>query len=103
MSRGLWFVAGAGAGAYVVTKARRLAESVTTEGLRARWQGITHGARLLTEDVRTHQASREEELRETLGLPTPPPTGRELPSARSADTPDRPSLLPPHEDRKNDH
>ncbi|GGD26479.1 DUF6167 family protein [Nocardioides daphniae] len=105
MSRGLWFVAGASAGVYVVTKARRLADSVTTEGLRARWQGLTHGARLLTEDVRTAQAEREVELRESLGLPASPPAGRQLtgPSAPPGPAPVA-SLVPPiEEDRKNDH
>ncbi|QCX27445.1 DUF6167 family protein [Nocardioides jishulii] len=104
MSRGLWFVAGASAGVYVVTRARRLADSVTAEGFRARWQGITHGARLLSEDVRTAQAQREVELRETLGLPATPLAGRELtgPSAPGDHTPVA-SLVPPLEDRKNDH
>lgn len=100
MSRGLWFVAGAGAGVYVVTKARRLADSVTAEGLRARWQGLRHGARLLTEDVRTEQARREEELRESLGLPAPPIPDRQLPAGVPTG---RPTLVPPIEDRKNDH
>lgn len=101
MSRGLWFVAGAGAGAYAVSRVRRLADSVTAEGLRARWQGLTHGARLLTEDVRTEQARREEELRESLGLPAPPPSDRQLPGPT---TDVRPSLVPPiDDDRKNDH
>ncbi|MBE7324330.1 hypothetical protein IEQ44_06665 [Nocardioides sp. Y6] len=100
MSRGLWFVAGAGAGAYALTRARRMAESMTAEGLRARWQGLAHGARLLSEDVRTEQARREVELRESLGLPAPPPPDRQLPGPASTV---RPSLVPPIDDRKNDH
>lgn len=101
MSRGLWFVAGAGAGAYVVSRVRRVADSMTVEGLRARWQGLSHGARLLGEDIRTAQARRESELRDTLGLPTPSASGREL--AGPPPPPSRPSLVPPMTDRKNDH
>lgn len=99
MSRGLWFVAGAGAGAYAVSRARRLADSMTAEGLRARWQGITHGARLWSEDVRTAQAHRETELRESLGLPAAGPADRQLPGPAST----HPTQATPINDRKNDH
>ena len=34
MRRGLWFVAGAGAGVYAMVRGRRLAEAFTAEGLR---------------------------------------------------------------------
>lgn len=110
MSRSLWFVAGAGAGAYVVTRARRAAESLTAEGLRSRWQGLTHGVRLLGEDVRTAQAHREAELRDSLGLPAAARTDRQLsgpsstqpPHGSSPRTSARPSLVPPMTDRKNE-
>ncbi|MEZ5191145.1 MAG: DUF6167 family protein [Nocardioides sp.] len=39
MRRGLWFVAGAGAGVYATACARRVAEAFTADGLRDRWQG----------------------------------------------------------------
>lgn len=104
MSRGLWFVAGAGAGVYAMSKVRRLADSVTTEGLRSRWHGMTHAARLLAEDVRSAQATREVELRESFGLPHVSDTPQ-LQSPRSTSLPStsRPTLVPPLEDRKNDH
>ncbi|WP_110241335.1 DUF6167 family protein [Nocardioides gilvus] len=105
MSRGLWFVAGAGAGVYAMSKARRLTDSVTTEGLRARWHGLTHAARLLGEDVRSAQATREVELRESFGLAalsdTPQLQGPQAPQAPQAQP--GPTLVPPLEDRKNDH
>lgn len=98
MSRGLWFVAGAGVGVYAMSKARRLADSMTTEGLRARWQGVTHAARLLGEDITTAQARREVELRDSFGLAVLSNT----PQLSSA-PPSAPTLVPPLEDRKNDH
>lgn len=98
MSRGLWFVAGAGAGVYAMSKARRLADSVTTEGLRARLHGLTHAARLLGEDITTAQTRREAELRESFGLAALPTTPQ-----LTASTPSAPTLVPPLDDRKNDH
>ena len=38
MRRGLWFVAGAGAGVYAMVRGRRAAEAFTADGLRDRWQ-----------------------------------------------------------------
>lgn len=102
MNRGLWFVAGASAGVYAMTRARRVADSFTADGLRARWHGLTHAARLLSEDVRTAQAERETVLREQLGLPSVQPRAtRQLSAAPSvAPTPlDTPTLLPPDEQR----
>jgi hypothetical protein len=66
--RGFWFVAGAGAGVYVVIRARRAAEAFTPEGLRDRVAGLSVGAHLFAEEVRTGMAERETELRERLGL-----------------------------------
>lgn len=108
MSRGLWFVAGAGAGVYAMSKARRLVDSVTTEGLRSRWHGMTHAARLLAEDVRSAQATREVELRESFGLAAlsdTPQLESSQPTQGSPSLPasSGPTLVPPLEDRKNDH
>ncbi len=68
MSRGLWFVAGAGAGVYAMVRGRRAAEALTVDGLRDRWNGLAHGARLLREEVAQGQADKETELRQRLGL-----------------------------------
>jgi hypothetical protein len=68
MSRTLWFVAGAATSAYAMVKARRAAEAVTPEGIRDRLAGLTLGAQLLGEEVRTEMTARETELRERLGL-----------------------------------
>jgi hypothetical protein len=68
MRRGFWFVAGAGAGVYVVVKARRAAETFTPDGLRDRVAGLGVGAHLFAEEVRTGMTERETELRERLGL-----------------------------------
>lgn len=68
MSRGVWFLAGAGAGVYAMVRGRRAAEALTVDGLRDRWSGIVHGARLLREEVAQGQAEKETELRERFGL-----------------------------------
>lgn len=68
MKRGLWFIAGAGAGVYATARARRLKEAFTVEGLRDRWEAVTLGARLLRDDVAQAQADKETELRERFGL-----------------------------------
>jgi len=68
VSRALWFVAGAGAGAYAITKARRAAEVLTPEGLADRLAGLSVGARLFGEEVRAGAAEKENDLRERIGL-----------------------------------
>ncbi|SDR92573.1 hypothetical protein SAMN04488570_0736 [Nocardioides scoriae] len=88
MNRGVWFVAGAGAGVYAMARARRLAEAFTPEGLRDRVAGLTLGAQLFAEEVRTGRDEKETELRHRLGLtldgppeldaPTDPTTTRML-------------------------
>ena len=67
MSRGLWFVAGAGAGIYAVVKARRAAEAFTPEGMRDRIAGLGVGAHLFGEELRAGMTEKETELRERLG------------------------------------
>jgi hypothetical protein len=68
MRRGLWFVAGAGAGVYAMSRARRLKEAFTPDGLRDRWEAVSLGARMLREDIVQGQAEKETELRERYGL-----------------------------------
>lgn len=68
MSRSLWFVAGAGAGVYAVSRARRAAEALTADGLRDRLSGLAVGARMFRDEVATGRAEKETELRERLGL-----------------------------------
>lgn len=68
MGRPLWFVAGAGVGVYAAARARRVAESLTADGLRDRVRGWQAGARLFAEEVQQGRAERETELREQLGL-----------------------------------
>jgi hypothetical protein len=68
ITRGFWFVTGAGVGVYAVLKARRAAEAFTPEGLRDRLAGLAVGANLFTEEVRGGMTEKETELRERLGL-----------------------------------
>lgn len=68
MNRGLWFVAGAGAGAYAMVRGRRAAEALTVEGLQDRWTALTHGARLFRDEVAQGKAEAETDLRARLGL-----------------------------------
>lgn len=81
MRRGFWFVAGAGAGVYVVLKARRAAEVLTPEGLRDRVSGLAVGASLFAEEVRHGMVERETELRERLGYALDHPLMIEAPVA----------------------
>lgn len=67
MRRGFWFVAGAGVGVYAVVKARRVAESLTPDGIRDRAAGVALGAQLFAEEVRDGMRERENELRERFG------------------------------------
>jgi hypothetical protein len=68
MSRGLWFVAGAGAGVYAMVRARRVAEAFTPDGLSDRWHALTLGARMFRDEVVQGQAEAETGLRERFGL-----------------------------------
>jgi hypothetical protein len=95
MSRTLWFVAGAGAGVYAVTRVRRVAEALTPEGLADRLAGLSLGLHLFTAEVRAGMGEKENEVRARLAVASPGPprvstgsTGRprQLPSERSATT-----------------
>jgi hypothetical protein len=68
MSRLLWFVAGAGAGVYGLTKARRAAEALTPEGLADRLAGLSVGLHLFREEVRAGMDEKETELRGRLAV-----------------------------------
>jgi hypothetical protein len=84
MSRGFWFVAGAGAGVYAMVRARRAAEALTVDGLRDRWHGLALGARMVRDEIAQGQAEKQAELRERYGLTVP--TTPELAAASSART-----------------
>ena len=92
MNRAFWFVAGTGAGVYVMVKARRAVEALTPEGLSDRLAGLGVGAHLFAEEVRAGRAEKETELRERLGLtldrPAQLPAGgfETLAGARSSTT-----------------
>lgn len=90
MGRGLWFLAGAGAGVYVVVKARRVAEAFTPDGLRDRLSGAAVGAQLFLDEVRTGMTDREIELRERFATVLDGPAA--LPSSSR---PNRSALEPP--------
>ena len=68
MRRGLWFMAGAGAGVYAMARARRVAEAFTADGLSDRWHALTLGARMFRDEVAQGQAEAETELRQRFGL-----------------------------------
>ena len=68
MRRSVWFAAGAGAGVLVMSRARRIADSQTPEGLSDRWAALSLGVRLFGDEVRAGTTEKETELRERLGL-----------------------------------
>lgn len=70
MSRGFWFLAGAGAGVYAVTKARRATEILTPEGWSDRLSALSLGAQLFVEEYRSARDDKSAELRQRLGLVT---------------------------------
>ena len=73
MRRGVWFLAGAGAGIYGMVRGRRAAEALTADGLHDRMSALFLGARLFRDEVVLGAAERETELRERFGVP---PHGR---------------------------
>lgn len=77
MTRGIWFVAGAGAGVYAMVKARRTAEALTPDGIRDRMAAVAIGARMFSEELRSGMDEKETELR-----------GRMVPALGSATTHD---------------
>jgi hypothetical protein len=89
MSRGLWFVAGAGAGIYAMARARRAAELLTPEGWSDRLSGLNLGVQLFAEHYRAACDTRESELRQRLGLDAEGPL-----AVRAGDRPDHPTTLP---------
>jgi len=68
MSRGLWFVAGAGAGIYAMMRGRRAAEAFTADGMRDRLGAAGVGIRMFRDEVAQGKAEAETDLRERLGL-----------------------------------
>jgi hypothetical protein len=68
MRRGLWFVAGAGAGIYAVVRGRRAAEALTADGMRDRLGAAAVGLRMFRDEVAQGKAEAETDLRERLGL-----------------------------------
>lgn len=93
MRRGFWFAAGAGAGVYVMVRARRAAETFTPEGFRDRVAGLSVGAHLFADEVRAGMGERETELRQRLGLALDGPL--ELESRPAEDVSGLPSRLAP--------
>jgi hypothetical protein len=88
MARSLWFVAGAGAGVYAMSRARRAAEAVLADGLRDRLSGLGVGMRMFRDEVAAGQAEKETQLRERMGLVPHaiPELGFEARSARTSTT-----------------
>lgn len=68
MSRGLWFVAGAGAGIYAMVRGRRAAEALTADGLKDRVGAAAVGLQMFRDEVVQGKAEAETDLRERLGL-----------------------------------
>jgi len=74
VNKTIWFVAGAGVGAWGMLRARRAAEVFTPEGLSDRMAGARLGAALFAEEVRQGATAKEIDLRDRLELrlqPTP--------------------------------
>jgi uncharacterized protein DUF6167 len=68
MNRGLWFVAGAAGGIYVMIRGRRAAEALTIDGMQDRLNGLAVGVRMFRDEVTQGKAEAETELRERFSL-----------------------------------
>jgi hypothetical protein len=68
VSRVFWFAAGAGAGVYLVVKARRAADRLTPAGLADQFAAAQMAGRLFVHEVREGMAEKETELRSRLRL-----------------------------------
>ena len=66
MSRGVWFVAGAGASVWAMVRARRAAEAFTPEGFADRLAALRTGWDLFAHEVEQGRREKETELRERL-------------------------------------
>lgn len=66
MSRGLWFMAGAGASAWAMLRARRTAEAFTPDGFADRVAALQTGWGLFASEVRRGRQDKETELRRRL-------------------------------------
>lgn len=92
MSRGLWFVAGAGAGVYAAFRGRRAAEALTPEGLGDRLNGLGVGLRIFRDEVALGRAEKESALRERLAAAPPGRIQLAIPTGttdgRAIDAPD---------------
>lgn len=89
MSRGFWFLAGAGAGVYAMVRGRRVAEAFTIEGMSDRVGALALGARLFRDEVAQGMADAEPAIRERVAGGLDEPAGPETPSGL-----DTPSLVP---------
>lgn len=95
MGRPLWFVAGAGVGVYAAARARRVADSLSADGLRDRVRGWQAGARVFAEEVHQGRDERATQLRDQLGLR---PTGM---THRAAELGSAPHTTPEIPDTKD--
>ena len=68
MRRGLWFVAGAGAGIWAMIRGRRAAEALTIDGMQDRLNGLAVGVRMFRDEVAQGKAEAETGLRERFAL-----------------------------------
>jgi hypothetical protein len=68
MNRGLWFVAGAAGGIYVMIRGRRAAEALTIDGMQDRLNGLAVGVRMFRDEVAQGKAEAETGLRERFAL-----------------------------------
>ncbi len=66
--RTVWFLAGGAAGVYATSKARRVAEAFSYDGVHDRLVGWVAGARVVRDELRAGTAEKKTELQERLAL-----------------------------------
>ena len=93
--RAVWFLAGGAAGVYATSRARRVAEALSYDGVHDRLTGWFAGARVLRDEVRAGIAEKQTELQERLAIGG----GATVLALRSSDT--RPDDATTDESRGN--
>ena len=66
--RAVWFLAGGAAGVYATSRARRVAEALSYDGVHDRLTGWFAGARIVRDELRAGIAEKQTDLHERLAL-----------------------------------
>ncbi len=102
--RAVWFLAGGAAGVYATSKARRLREALSYDGVHDRVTGWVAGARVVSDELRAGRAEKESELLERVALGADGATVLSLPTGTTPEDPAlNPATDPATDESRDDH